>query len=91
MGVFTDGSKYGVPEGICYSLPCKCTGGEWSVVEGLPLDDFSKSAMAKTQAPTPIARSELPRDDDVIIMKPPRDDDATDARWWWWWWRRRWW
>jgi len=50
MGVFTDGSKYGVPAGICYSLPCKCADGEWTVVEGLPIDEFSKAAMAKTQA-----------------------------------------
>jgi len=50
MGVFTDGSKYGVPEGICYSLPCKCTGGDWTVVDGLPIDDFSQAAMDKTKA-----------------------------------------
>jgi len=50
MGVFTDGSKYGVPAGICYSLPCKCAGGEWSVVEGLPIDAFSQAAMDKTKA-----------------------------------------
>lgn len=50
MGVFTDGSKYGVPAGICYSLPCKCAGGAWSVVEGLHIDDFSKAAMEKTKA-----------------------------------------
>jgi len=50
MGVFTDGSKYGVPAGICYSLPCKCAGGEWTVVDGLPIDDFSRAAMDKTKA-----------------------------------------
>jgi len=50
MGVFTDGSKYGVPAGICYSLPCKCAGGEWTVVDGLPIDAFSRAAMDKTKA-----------------------------------------
>jgi malate dehydrogenase len=41
MGVPTDGS-YGVDEGIVAGLPCSCTGGEWSVVEGLEVPDFSR-------------------------------------------------
>jgi malate dehydrogenase len=41
MGVPTDGS-YGVDEGIVAGLPCSCTGGEWSVVEGLEIPDFSR-------------------------------------------------
>jgi malate dehydrogenase len=42
MGVPTDGS-YGVEEGIVAGLPCSCEGGEWSVVEGLDVPDFSRS------------------------------------------------
>jgi malate dehydrogenase len=42
MGVPTDGS-YGVEEGIVAGLPCRCDGGEWSVVEGLDVTDFSRS------------------------------------------------
>jgi malate dehydrogenase len=42
MGVPTDGS-YGVEEGIVAGLPCRCEGGEWSVVEGLDVPDFSRS------------------------------------------------
>jgi malate dehydrogenase len=42
MGVPTDGS-YGVEEGIVAGLPCRCEGGEWSVVEGLDIPDFSRS------------------------------------------------
>ena len=42
MGVPTDGS-YGVEEGIVAGLPCRCDGGEWSVVEGLDVPDFSRS------------------------------------------------
>jgi malate dehydrogenase len=42
MGVPTDGS-YGVEEGIVAGLPCRCEGGEWSVVEGLEVPDFSRS------------------------------------------------
>jgi malate dehydrogenase len=42
MGVPTDGS-YGVEEGIVAGLPCKCSGGEWSVAEGLEVSDFSRT------------------------------------------------
>jgi malate dehydrogenase len=42
MGVPTDGS-YGVEEGIVAGLPCRCESGEWSVVEGLDVPDFSRS------------------------------------------------
>jgi malate dehydrogenase len=41
MGVPTDGS-YGVEEGIVAGLPCSCSGGEWSVVEGLEIPEFSR-------------------------------------------------
>jgi malate dehydrogenase len=42
MGVSTDGS-YGVDEGIVAGLPCRCSGGEWSVVEGLEVPEFSRA------------------------------------------------
>ncbi|HEX7278561.1 MAG TPA: malate dehydrogenase [Solirubrobacterales bacterium] len=42
MGVPTDGS-YGVEEGIVAGLPCACSGGEWSVVEGLEIPEFSRA------------------------------------------------
>ena len=41
MGVPTDGS-YGIAEGIICGFPCTCSGGEWSVVEGLEVPDFSR-------------------------------------------------
>ena len=41
MGVPTDGS-YGVAEGIVAGLPCSCSGGSWSVVEGLEVPEFSR-------------------------------------------------
>jgi malate dehydrogenase len=41
MGVPADGS-YGIGEGIICGLPCTCTGGEWSVVQGLEVPDFSR-------------------------------------------------
>ena len=49
MGVPSDGS-YGIPEGIIYGVPVTCANGEYSRVEGLPIDDFSRSHMDKTLA-----------------------------------------
>jgi malate dehydrogenase len=41
MAVYSDGS-YGVPEGIISSFPVTCSNGEWSIVQGLDVDDFSR-------------------------------------------------
>jgi malate dehydrogenase len=42
MGIPSDGS-YGIPEGLICGFPCTCANGEYSIVEGLTLDDFSRS------------------------------------------------
>ncbi len=42
MGVPSDGS-YGVPEGLLCGFPTRCEGGEWSIVQGLELDEFSRA------------------------------------------------
>ncbi|MCU1499205.1 MAG: malate dehydrogenase [Acidimicrobiales bacterium] len=42
MAVPSDGS-YGVPEGLISSFPVTTSGGEWSIVQGLDLDEFSKT------------------------------------------------
>jgi malate dehydrogenase len=41
MAIPSDGS-YGVEEGLISSFPCTCSDGEWSIVEGLEIDDFSR-------------------------------------------------
>jgi malate dehydrogenase len=41
MGVVSDGS-YGVPEGLVSSFPVTCEGGEYSIVQGLEIDAFSR-------------------------------------------------
>jgi malate dehydrogenase len=41
MSVPSDGS-YEVEEGLISSFPCTCAGGEWKIVEGLDIDDFSR-------------------------------------------------
>ncbi|MGI9557619.1 MAG: malate dehydrogenase, partial [Solirubrobacterales bacterium] len=42
MSVPSDGS-YGVEEGLISGFPCTCKGGEWSIVEGLEIGDFSRA------------------------------------------------
>jgi malate dehydrogenase len=42
MGVPSDGS-YGIPEGLICGFPCICTDGEYQIVQGLDLDDFSRT------------------------------------------------
>ena len=42
MSVSSDGA-YGVQEGLISGFPCTCAGGEWSIVEGLDLDEFSRT------------------------------------------------
>jgi len=41
MCVPSDGS-YGVPAGLISSFPCTCANGEYSIVQGLPINDFSR-------------------------------------------------
>ncbi len=41
MSVCSDGS-YGVPEGLISSFPVTISGGSWSIVQGLEIDDFSR-------------------------------------------------
>lgn len=48
MAIPSDGS-YGIPEGLMYSFPVTCKDGEYSIVQGLELDDFSKEKMLATQ------------------------------------------
>jgi malate dehydrogenase len=42
MAVPSDGS-YGIPEGLVSSFPCTCRAGEWSIVPGLAVDEFSRA------------------------------------------------
>ncbi|MGH8073837.1 MAG: malate dehydrogenase, partial [Lysobacter sp.] len=49
MGVPSDGS-YGIPEGVIYGVPVICKDGEYTRVEGLEVDEFSRAAMDKTLA-----------------------------------------
>ncbi len=48
MAVPSDGS-YGIPEGLMYSFPVRCKGGDYEIVQGLEIDDFSQARMDITQ------------------------------------------
>src|SRR5258708_6430798 len=47
MAVPSDGS-YGIPEGVSYSYPVTCKGGEYGIVQGLDINEFSRGKMQAT-------------------------------------------
>jgi malate dehydrogenase len=49
MAVISDGS-HGVPEGLISSFPVTTKGGDWSIVQGLDINDFSRSRIDKSTA-----------------------------------------
>ena len=48
MGVYSDGS-YGITEGLIYSFPVRCKDGDWSIVNDISINDFSKNKMKLTE------------------------------------------
>ena len=48
MGVYSD-SSYGITEGLIYSFPCTCQDGDWKIVQGLEINDFSREKMSATE------------------------------------------
>ena len=49
MGIPSDGS-YGIPEGVMYGFPVVCENGEYKIVQGLEIDEFSRERMNFTLA-----------------------------------------
>jgi malate dehydrogenase len=49
MGVYSDGS-YGIEKGLIYSFPVTCSGGDWQIVQGRAVTDFSRARMKVTEA-----------------------------------------
>ena len=58
MGIASDGS-YGIPDGLIYGCPCVCRDGGYEVVQGLDVDEFSRSRMDAT-------RTELEEERDAV-------------------------
>jgi malate dehydrogenase len=48
MGVYSDGS-YGIEKGLIYSFPVTCKGGDWTIVQGVDVNDFSRARMQATE------------------------------------------
>jgi malate dehydrogenase len=49
MGVPSDGS-YGIPKDVMYGFPVVCENGDYSIVQGLEIDEYSRTMMDKTLA-----------------------------------------
>lgn len=49
MAVISDNNSYGVAPGLMYSFPVVCKGGEWKVVDGLKIDEFSRKKLENTE------------------------------------------
>ena len=48
MGIHSDGS-YGVEEGLIYSFPVICEGGNYEIVQGLEISEVSQTLMDKSE------------------------------------------
>ena len=49
MGIPSNG-EYGIPKDVMFGYPVTCAGGKYSIVQGLPIDEFSQSCIDKTLA-----------------------------------------
>ncbi|MDH3432847.1 MAG: malate dehydrogenase, partial [Gammaproteobacteria bacterium] len=49
MAIPADGS-YGIEPGVVYSCPVRCDGGNYEIVQGLEISDFSRERMDATEA-----------------------------------------
>jgi hypothetical protein len=49
MGIPSDGS-YGIPEDVMFGYPVTCADGEYHIVQGLEIDEFSRSRINITLA-----------------------------------------
>lgn len=59
MGIYTDGSHYDIPAGLVYSFPVTCSNGNYNIVDGLVINEFSRTRMVATQ-------KELQEESDMI-------------------------
>jgi malate dehydrogenase len=47
MGIPSDGS-YGIPEGVMFGFPVTTENGEYTIVQGLSIDEFSQERINLT-------------------------------------------
>jgi malate dehydrogenase len=48
MGIPADGS-YGIDPGVVYSYPVRCANGDYKIVDGLDINEFSRTRMQATE------------------------------------------
>src|SRR6201999_1762244 len=65
MAVLSDGS-YGVPEGLISSFPVTTKDGNWSIVTGLEIDDFSRERIDKSTAELADERIGVIEDEEIF-------------------------
>lgn len=58
MAIPSDGS-YGISEGLIYSFPVTCQNGDYSIVQGLEVDEFSRGKMDATMQELQEERDEV--------------------------------
>lgn len=58
MAIPSDGS-YDIDEGLIYSFPCTCENGQYKIVQGLEIDEFSRKKMDATMAELKEERDEV--------------------------------
>jgi len=58
MAIPSDGS-YGVPEGLISSFPCVCKNGDYQIVQGLDIDEFSRTKIDASVAELAEERDEV--------------------------------
>ncbi len=58
MGVYSDGS-YGIAEGLIFSYPVVCADGDWQIVGGLSVNEFSQGKLDVTEAELKEERDEV--------------------------------
>jgi malate dehydrogenase len=49
VAVCSDGS-YGIEKGLMFSYPIRSDGKNWSIVQDVPLNEFSRAKIAATEA-----------------------------------------
>jgi malate dehydrogenase len=50
MGVFSKGNPYGVDQDLIFAFPIICENGDWKIVEGLEISEYSREMIKKTEA-----------------------------------------
>ncbi len=50
MGVCSKGNPYGVDQDLIFAFPIICENGDWKIVEGLEISDYSREMIKKTEA-----------------------------------------